>query len=96
MIGKKHNIGGKSIFAACDRELLNKKIEYEDVIIDINESFFGNTEVTKEEIVKAIRDCDSANVFGTKVCNILITNKLILKENLIYIGDVPHTQIYKL
>jgi hypothetical protein len=96
MIGKKHIIDGKIIFAACDKDLLNKKIEHEDIIIEINESFFGNTELTDKEIVQAIEECDSANFFGKRVCNILITNNLLLNEHLIYLGDVPHAQIYKL
>ncbi len=96
MIGKKHIIDGKIIFAACDKELLNKKIEHEDAVIEINESFFGNESLTEAEIIKAIEECDSANLFGKNVCNILITNNLLLKDHLIYLGDVPHAQIYKL
>jgi len=96
MIGKKHLINGQIIFAVCDKELLNKKIEHEDVIIEISSSFFGEEEITDKEIIQAIEECDSANIFGNKVCGILIKNNLLLKENLIYIGKVPHAQIYKL
>jgi len=96
MIGKKHKMDSKVIFAVCDKELINKKLEHEGIIIEINESFFGNTTLTEKEIINTIRDCDNANIFGKKVCDILIKNKLLSKNNLIYIGKVPHAQIYKL
>ena len=96
MIGKKHNVDGKVIFAACDKELLNTKIEHEDVVVEIKSSFYGINKITEKELLEAIEECDSANLFGNKVCNILTINNLISKDHIIYVGKVPHAQIYKL
>jgi len=96
MIGKLHNVDGKTIFACCDSELINTKINHDDVIIEIRDDFFGKKKMSEKEVLDAIEICDSANLFGRRVCDFLIKNNHISKEHIIYIGKIPHTQIYKL
>jgi len=96
MIGKKHNLNGKIIFACCDKDLINTKIMHDEVVIEIRDDFFGTTKINEKELIDAIENCDSANIFGKKVCNLLVKNKLISENHIILINNVPHTQIYKL
>ena len=96
MIGKKHISNGQIIFACCDDELLNTKISFENITIEINEGFYGITIMSQKEILKNINEADSINVFGKKTCSFLIDNKIISKEQIVYFGGIPHIQIYKL
>jgi len=95
MIGKMHETSGNKIFASCDKELLNTKIITNDFEIYFSKSFYGEDKLTIEQIIEHIDDCDSANIFGKKICDLLIKHEIILKESIIYIDKIPHVQIYK-
>jgi hypothetical protein len=95
MIGKMNVSSGNKIFASCDRDLLNTKIITDDFEIYFSKSFYGDREVNLKEIINHINNCNSANIFGNKICNLLLENKIILKESIIYIEKIPHVQIYK-
>lgn len=95
MIGKIHDANGHKIFASCDVSLLDKKILKDDLEITFSKSFYGTEIITKEEFIKNLEICNSANFFGKKVCSLLLEEKLITEDSIIYIDDVPHVQIYK-
>jgi len=96
MIGKIHMTEDRKIFACCDKELLGKKLRFKGVDVLINSSFYGKDKITKESLIKNIKDCDSANIFGNRACKILLDSKLITKEQIIYIQNIAHIQLYKL
>lgn len=95
MLGKVHEFEGKKIFASCDKELIEKKIITDDFEIYFSKSFYGDKEIDIDQIIKNIKECDSSNIFGKKICSLLIKKKVITEETIIYIEDVPHLQIYK-
>jgi hypothetical protein len=96
MIGKVHQSDGKIIFACCDKELLDKKIKYSDIEITISSSFYGTEKLNKEQILENISCCDCANIFGNKICDFLLSEKIITKEQVVYFDNIAHVQIYKL
>lgn len=95
MIGKIHLFSGKKIFASCDKSLIDKKIEADDFEVYFSKNFYGEKELTIDQIIKYIEQADSSNIFGEKVCSLLLERKIILKESIIYINNIPHVQIYK-
>lgn len=96
MIGKIHKYSGQKIFACCDFELLEKTIIFNDVNIHISTGFYGSTKLTEKEVIDFVLDADQVNAFGKKVCDLLLSKKIITKENIIYIENIPHVQIYKI
>jgi len=96
MIGKIHDADGHIIFASCDASLIDKKIVTNDFEITFSKSFYGDKIITKEEVKKNLEICNSANIFGEKICSFLLQEKLITEESIIYVDNIPHVQIYKL
>jgi len=96
MIGKIHKYSGQKIFACCDFELLGKTILFNDLEIHISSGFYGSSKLTEEEILSFLFDADQINVFGKKVCDLLLSKNIITKDNIIYIENIPHIQIYKI
>ncbi len=96
MIGKIHIQNGNKIFACCDKELIDTKIKYGEAEIHISKQFYGTENLTKKELLENLSNCDCANVFGNKVCDLLLKEKIIEKEQIVYISKIAHTQIYKL
>jgi hypothetical protein len=93
MIGKLHD---NKIFACCDKCLLNTKVVHNDLEIFISSSFFGDNKITDKEILENIDLCESGNFFGNKICDLLVSKKIVSKELIIYFGKIPHIQIYKI
>ena len=96
MIGKMHIKDHTKLFACCDKELLNKTIVYNNTNIYFSSSFYGAKEISEKEFLYNIEECTTANIFGKESCNLLLKNKIILKEQIITIGKIQHTQIYKI
>jgi len=96
MIGKLHVINGKKTFACCDKELLGQNLNFNDFDVSLSTGFFGNSLISLNQIIIYLDDCDSANLFGKKICGFLIKKNLIIENQIIMIGDIPHVQIYKL
>ncbi|HJJ55598.1 MAG TPA: DUF424 domain-containing protein [Methanocorpusculum sp.] len=83
------------IVAICDRELMNTTITsttYGDMTI--NSDFYGNTLHTKEEVIDALLKINNANIIGKRACNLVISEGIVSKDSCIFIGDIPHIQIY--
>jgi uncharacterized protein len=96
MIGKLHINGFNKLFACCDKELLNTKITFNDLEINISDKFYGTTNVSDKEVIKNIEECTQANIFGKKTCDLLLSKNIISKEQIVFIDDIPHVQIYKI
>lgn len=96
MIGKIHLIDNVKIFACCDKEILNKTLSFKDVDIHISSSFYGKEKITLKEFFNNIESCDQINIFGNKICSILLDKKIILKEQIVVIDNISHVQLYKL
>jgi hypothetical protein len=96
MIGKLHIYNSKKIFACCDKELINTTINYNDVDITFNSSFYGDQVISEDLFLEHIDNCNQANIFGKKACDILLVNNKIRKDQIIYINKIPHVQIYKI
>lgn len=96
MIGKVHNQNGTIIFACCDKELIDKKLKHGDIEIHLSKSFYGSEKITEKSFIEQINNCDCANVFGNRSCDILLKKKIITKDQIIHIAKIAHTQIYKI
>ncbi|HOZ36194.1 MAG TPA: DUF424 family protein [archaeon] len=96
MIGKVHNQNGRTIFACCDKELIDKKLNHGDIEIHLSRSFYGSSLLTEKEFLEQFSDCDYANFFGNRACNLLLKKKIITKDQILYIDKIAHVQIYKM
>jgi len=95
MIGKLHSSLDSKIFAACDKELIDLRLNFNNTILHLSKSFYGEKEISKDELINKINECDSINIFGKKICSFLLSKKIISEDQIIYIDNIPHIQIYK-
>jgi hypothetical protein len=94
MIGKLHISNNYKIFACCDKDLVGKTISSDN--IKLSSSFYGTQIINKQQVIDHLNKCDSANIFGKKVCDFLLSIDVITKEQIIYIDNIPHVHIYKI
>ena len=95
MFLKIHRSPQGDVVAACDRELMGKRLTHGDVEIVISESFYGSTPANEEEVRKALRDAGNINLMGKRVVRIAIDMELITEKGCIIFSGVPHAQIFR-
>ena len=88
---------GSRIVAACDSELLGQVFEEGGATLDLktHEPFFRGEEVDADALREALRDFSSANLVGEECVGVAIKSGLARKEDVRYIKEIPHLQIYK-
>jgi len=89
---------GKTVVAACDNELIGQVFEEGDAVLDLKtyESFYRGEEATAEEVAGALADCDSANLVGKEAVRVALEKGLANEEDVRYIKNVPHLQLYRI
>lgn len=93
---KIHRSPNQTLVAVCDKELIGKKLEKGEIVIDISEGFYKGEIASEETIIQAIRNAPSANIFGTRSVQCAIDSGAVDPECVIYIEGIPHAQIYRL
>jgi len=88
--------GSPSILAACDRELLGKKLKFGEVDFEIRESFYFERFITLEEFSALMKEAEVMNLVGERVVGCCILGGLVNRNSVKLIDGVPHIQIYKI
>jgi len=86
--------GTNVLVAACDKELIGKKLKHGDAAIEIRRDFYEGEDVSEEELQNALQKATTANLFGEKTVNCAIKCGIIDLDSVIMIDCVPHAQIF--
>ncbi len=95
MILNVHRRGKDIVVAACDEAILDKTFKGGELKIHVSRKFYGEETCSEKELVSALRSCTSANLVGEEVVEVAIKAGFIEEACVIYIGKVPHAQLYK-
>ena len=93
MLVKEHQANGKLILAIADKELINKKFIEKNKQLDLTTGFYKGEEKNRKEVLELINKSYIVNAVGEKIVSLLLKEKLISEENIIYVCKVPHTQL---
>jgi len=55
MLVKIHN-AYRYVVAICDKEILGKKFEESNIVLDVRDNFFGGDEVDEKNLIEIIKD----------------------------------------
>jgi len=86
--------GEHVLVAACDKELLGKKLKHGNTVVEIRRDFYEGEDVSEEELQNALQKATTANLFGEKTVNCAMKCGLIDPNSVIMIDCVPHAQIF--
>ena len=83
----------RDIVAICDSDLIGKKLEQENLQLDIKESFYRGKKVEKEELIKIImnmkKEDSTFNIVGKESISIALELGIITKKGIKEIQGVP-------
>jgi len=86
---------GEKLVAACDKEIIDVELYSNGVKIKASSHFYGKELVTEKELMDAIRSCTSANVIGTRIVDLLVKNRMIHEEAVLWM-DHPEDKNKKI
>ncbi len=88
---KIHKTLNGDIIAMCDKDILGETFEDKNLRITASEQFYNGNELkNKEELLKVLKNCSSLNILGKESVEFAIKNKIIGKENILKIKNIPH------
>jgi uncharacterized protein len=87
--------GEHVLVAACDKEVLGKRLKHGNTEIEVSKAFYEGEEVSEEELQKALEEATTANLFGEETIKCAINCGLIDPNSVIMIDCVPHAQIFR-
>jgi len=94
ILAKVHVINGRKLVAACDSDLLGKKLEENDLQLDLTGEFYKGEEVNEEKFIEIIKGAYTVNLVGKEAVDLGIKNGLIKKESIATVSGVPHAQAF--
>ncbi|MCD6235620.1 MAG: DUF424 family protein [Thaumarchaeota archaeon] len=90
-----HSRTGEVVVAACDEDLLGKKIKINDGFsVEVSKSFYGGFLVNPSDLEKYIREAGIVNLLGEAVISYLVKRGLISEKAVIRVGEIPHVQLF--
>ena len=84
--------GEDVLLAICDKNILGKTFESNDLQITVNE-FYKGKECTAKEALEIARKVTIINAVGNKIISLLIENEIVNKDMILKIGSVSHAQV---
>ncbi|OYT43059.1 MAG: hypothetical protein B6U88_02005 [Candidatus Aenigmarchaeota archaeon ex4484_56] len=88
--------GEEILLAVCDKDLLGKKLKYNNFIFEIKESFYFDKFVDENEIKSLLKEATIINLVGNNIAKLAEKLKYIQKKDIIIIEGIAHVQIYKI
>ncbi len=91
-----HSYTGEVVLAACDRDLLGKRLRVSDGFeVLVSESFYMGRLAKWEEVRSLIAQVNIVNLVGNSVVARAINDGLVPERACRYVGGVRHVQIIK-
>ena len=83
-----------NFIAVCDEDLINKTFEDGNTRLEVSARFYKDKLLDYKEVKNLLANGINLNLVGNKCVKLALDNKIIKKENILYIKGIPHAQIY--
>ncbi len=72
------------LVAACDEEIMDMELLSHGVKIKVSKFFYGVELVSADELLQEVKRSTSVNVIGTRAVNLLVKNRFIHEEAILW------------
>ena len=90
-----------SVVAVCDRELVGRRYEEGEFVLDLTTNFFFEEGLTKEVddvsvIVEAVKESFTSNIVGNRIVEALVEHGVINKNGVKNIAGIKYAMTFKI
>lgn len=90
-----HSRTGETVVAACDENLLGKKIKINDNFsVEVSKAFYGGILVKCDELDRYLREAKIVNLLGETVISHMIKKGIVSEKAVMKVGKIPHIQLF--
>jgi len=93
---KVHTVGGDTLVACCDREMLGRRLTDGELEVLVSERFYGGERLDEERMIRALRDATVANIIGDKAVEAALRHGIVEESGVRDVCGVKHAQVYTL
>jgi uncharacterized protein len=87
---KEHIHNHRKLLSICDGNLIGKTFEEGNFVINVSRNFYQGEPMFEKDILNLIEDNTLLNIVGKESIDFALKNRLISKEGIIRIKNVPH------
>ena len=84
----------ESFIAVCDSEILGKKFEEGEEVLDVTESFFKGDLIEEMDMKELLQEEYNFILVGNEIVKIAIGLGLVEKDSVKEVEGVKHAQVY--
>jgi hypothetical protein len=92
---KVHRRGGDVLIAACDDDLIGRKLKEGELRLEVSDEFYGGARGDEDMLLNRLGMATMANLVGENVCRIAAEHDFIDRECVMTIQGVPHAQMVR-
>jgi hypothetical protein len=93
---KVHRQGNEVLVAACDQELLGKRLKQGSINLHVKEEFYGGDLVGEGDLLENLREATIANLVGDVAVEAALKGGYVDEECVLFIDNVKHAQVVKI
>ncbi len=94
MIVKMHKTSDKKlVLAVCDGDLVGKKFEEGNRVLDLTGGFYKGDEKSEEDVINLLKKAYIANLVGENSVKLAIKAGFVNKDSVIEVKGIPHAQV---
>ena len=91
---KSYNKGNEKLLAIADASIVGKEFSEKELQITVSDNFYHEKECNEKEAIQMIKEATIINAVGNDIVSLMVNKKIVEKQNILYIGEVAHAQIY--
>lgn len=93
MFARMHKMGGDTILAVCDKEVLGTTLEGDGRRMTVTEGFYKGAPIDEEELVVWMKSAASMNIVGNKAVGIAIKEGYAEPDQVFEMGGVKYLMV---
>src|SRR3989338_8136958 len=91
---KSYNKGNEKLLAIADASIVGKEFSEKELQITVSDNFYHEKECNEKEAIQMIKEATIINAVGNDIVSLMVNKKIVEKQNILYIGEVAHAQIF--
>jgi hypothetical protein len=93
---KLHKRDGNTVLAVCDKEVLNKTFENDNMRFFVDPNFYGKDETPEENLKELFNDANIINLAGRRCVGLAVEMGYVDHDSVLEIKECSHAQVVRI